>query len=217
MMHPVWKEWLGDETRQPYFRELSAKLKAAWTNAEVIYPPRELIFRAFAEDPRKIRVVIIGQDPYANIGEAHGLCFSVKRLPLPASLRNIAQELVAEGFNPNAALAGDLSSWSSQGVFLLNRILTVPHKMMNGHKNWGWEKFTDKVVRVLQAHKEGVIFLLWGQIAQQTEPLIDQTKQIVLKTSHPSPLGVYRGFNGCNHFRQVNDMLVARHLAPIIW
>lgn len=186
-------------------------------DGKTIYPPGPLIFNAFNSTPLdKVRVVILGQDPYHNPGEAMGLCFSVpKNVPIPASLKNIYKE-IENDLGIAAPSHGDLSSWTRQGVLLLNAILTVERGRAGSHRNIGWQQFTDAVIQKLSAHKEGLIFLLWGNFAKSKKTLIDQIKHHVLEAVHPSPLAG-NAFLGCGHFSKVNELLSKQGLQTIDW
>ncbi len=214
-----WKHVLSDEFSQLYFSKLRLFLQQEQSLGKVIYPPMPLIFNAFNSSPfNKVRVVILGQDPYHGIGQAHGLCFSVPSeiKKLPPSLKNIYKELQNDvGFKiPNH---GNLQKWTTQGVFLLNTILTVEANTPASHQKRGWEEFTNAVIKKLSEQREGLIFLLWGNFAQQKTTLIDARKHIILKAPHPSPFSAHSGFFGCKHFSQVNDILRSKGGTPIDW
>lgn len=212
-----WKQVLAEEFAKPYFSQIKRFLVQERESGKVIYPPGPLIFRAFDATPfSKVRVVILGQDPYHQQGQAMGLCFSVpKGIPIPASLVNIYKELERD-LSLSRPNHGDLSQWAAQGVFLLNAILTVPQGNAGAHQRIGWQVFTDAVIRSLSDHKNGVIFLLWGNFARSKKALIDTGRHTVLEAVHPSPLAGGK-FIGCGHFRQVNDMLRSRGETPIDW
>jgi uracil-DNA glycosylase len=212
-----WREKLRDELEKPYFDQLVNHLKSIKKNGHVVYPPGPLIFNAFSLTPfDKVKVVILGQDPYHNPGEAMGLCFSVpKGKRVPPSLVNIYKEIhrdLGMAIPPH----GDLSSWARQGVFLLNAMLTVEHKKAGAHKNIGWQTFTDAVIKTLSDHKSNLVFLLWGRFAQSKKKLIDETKNYVLEAAHPSPLA-RNAFAGCKHFSKTNELLVKNGIAPVDW
>jgi len=212
-----WKELLKDEFQQPYFTALEAFLKKEKEADKTIYPPESLIFNAFNTTPvDKVKVVVIGQDPYHGLGQAMGLSFSVPQgLRIPASLKRIYKELVTdiEGFEmPNH---GDLTKWAEQGVFLLNAGLTVEHKKPNSHKKAGWHNFTDAVIKRLSDEKSGIVFLLWGNFARNKKVLIDTSKHHILEAPHPSPLA--RGFLGCGHFSKCNAFLKQQGDVVIDW
>jgi len=216
-----WKKVLADEFESEYFAKLAAFVKDAYSRG-VAYPPGKFIFEAFNRTPfDKVRVVILGQDPYHNPGQAHGLCFSVPRgVELPPSLVNIRKELEAEypggGF---AQRSGDLSGWADQGVLLLNATLTVSGgaNAAGSHQGRGWETFTDAVVRRLAERRSNLVYMLWGSYAQRKAAFVDRRENLVLECAHPSPLSAHRGFFGCGHFRKCNEYLVAHGSAPIKW
>lgn len=212
-----WKTALSDEFQQPYFSAIKSFLVKEKQAGKVIYPPGSLIFNAFNTTPLdKVKVVILGQDPYHGPKQAMGLSFSVPNgIRIPASLRRIYKELETdiEGFKmPNH---GDLTKWANQGVFLLNASLTVEHKKANSHKKAGWHKFTDAVIKRISDNREGIVFLLWGNFARQKKVLIDASKHHILEAPHPSPLA--RGFLGCRHFSQCNALLKQQGSEPIDW
>ncbi|HOU47455.1 MAG TPA: uracil-DNA glycosylase [Chitinophagales bacterium] len=214
-----WKQILTEQFEQPYFLELQQFLQLEKNQGKIIYPPSAFVFNAFNSSPfNKVRVVILGQDPYHGIGQAHGLCFSVPSeiKKLPPSLKNIYKELQNDvGFKiPNH---GNLQKWTTQGVFLLNAILTVEANTPASHQKRGWEQFTNAVIKKLSEQREGLIFLLWGNFAQQKTTLIDTQKHIILKAPHPSPFSAHSGFFGCKHFSQVNDILRSKGELPIDW
>jgi uracil-DNA glycosylase len=184
----------------------------------IIFPPGNRIFSAFDQTPfDKVKVVILGQDPYHGMGQAHGLCFSVNDgIQIPPSLQNIFKELKTDnGFE--IPQSGNLSKWANQGVFLLNATLTVRQNEAGSHQKKGWETFTDKVIQHISDQKEHVVFILWGKFAQSKNKLIDTTKHLVLVAAHPSPLSAYNGFLGCKHFSKTNDYLQRNHKEPIDW
>lgn len=183
-----------------------------------VFPPENLVFNAFnSTDFNQVKVVIIGQDPYHGLGQAHGLCFSVPDgIALPPSLKNIYQELELE-FGVKMPESGNLQYWANQGVFLLNTLLTVEQGSPLSHAQIGWESFTKICIQLLSKHRNNVVFLLWGSHAQKLSQYIDNQKHLVLKTVHPSPLSAYRGFMGCNHFKMANDYLIKHNLLPIDW
>lgn len=183
-----------------------------------VFPPENLVFNAFnSTDFNQVKVVIIGQDPYHGMGQAHGLCFSVPDgIALPPSLKNIYQELELE-FGVKMPESGNLQYWANQGVFLLNTLLTVEQGSPLSHAQIGWESFTKICIQLLSKHRNNVVFLLWGSHAQKLSQYIDNQKHLVLKTVHPSPLSAYRGFMGCNHFKMANDYLIKHNLLPIDW
>ena len=213
-----WKQVLADEFEKPYFAELRQFLQTEKTAGKSIYPPGSLIFNAFNSTPfDKVRVVILGQDPYHGAGQAHGLCFSVQHgVKPPPSLVNMFKELKDNvGFViPNH---GCLQKWTEQGIFLLNAILTVEANQPASHQKKGWEEFTNATIQKLSKEKSGLIFILWGNFAQQKAVLIDETKHTILKAAHPSPFSAYNGFFGCKHFSKTNEILVQKGEAPIDW
>lgn len=212
-----WKETLNNEFQRDYFITLKAFLQQE-KKQYAIYPPGSCIFSAFKHTPiEKVKVVILGQDPYHGPGQAHGLCFSVPGgVAVPPSLVNIFKELKTELGIP-IPKHGNLEKWADQGVLLLNATLTVRANQAGSHQKKGWELFTDQVIRELSAKRSGLVFLLWGNYAKAKEVLIDTTKHYVLKAAHPSPLSAYNGFFGCGHFLKTNEILEQQGLAPIDW
>ncbi len=212
-----WKSRLANEFNAPYFEQLTNFVRDAYTHHQ-IFPPAKLIFNAFDLCPfDKVKVVIIGQDPYHGLGQAHGLSFSVNDdIPLPPSLKNIYQEIRSDlGIQPLSH--GNLERWAKQGVLLLNATLTVQADLAGSHQKKGWETFTDSAIKAVANEKEHVVFLLWGNYAQQKAQYIDRTKHLVLTAVHPSPLSAHRGFFGCKHFSQTNQYLTEHGLEPINW
>ena len=212
-----WKEKLGKEFEKEYFQNLTAFVREEYRTRPV-FPPANLIFNAFDLCPFDgVKVVIIGQDPYHNTGQAHGLCFSVMDgTAFPPSLENIFKELRRDlGISPPPS--GNLERWAKQGVLLLNAILTVRAHEALSHQNRGWEKFTDSIISVINRDKQNVVFMLWGAYAQKKGESIDPGKHLVLKTVHPSPLSASRGFIGCSHFSRCNEWLRAKGLEQIAW
>ena len=212
-----WKSRLANEFNAPYFEQLTNFVRDAYTHHQ-IFPPAKLIFNAFDLCPfDKVKVVIIGQDPYHGLGQAHGLSFSVnENIPLPPSLKNIYQEIRSDlGIQPLSH--GNLERWAKQGVLLLNATLTVQADLAGSHQKKGWETFTDSAIKAVAEKKEHVVFLLWGNNAQQKAKYIDRTKHLVLTAVHPSPLSAHRGFFGCKHFSQTNQYLKEHGLEPINW
>lgn len=212
-----WKQILMDEFQSPYFSELKAFLveeKKKYT----IYPPGNLIFNAFQHTPfDRVKVVILGQDPYHGRGQAHGLCFSVPQgIPQPPSLVNIFKELHSDLGIP-VPKHGNLENWADQGVLLINASLTVRDSQAGSHQKKGWETFTNRVIENISKHKNSVVFLLWGRYAQAKETLIDGTRHLILKSAHPSPLSAYNGFFGCKHFSRTNVYLNQQGLTGIDW
>jgi uracil-DNA glycosylase len=218
-LEPGWLAALNDELEKPYMKALKSFLLEEKQKGFVIYPKNTDIFNAFNHTPfEKVKVVILGQDPYHGDGQAHGLSFSVQKgIPIPPSLKNIYKELAAEFKDFNIPTHGDLTSWADQGVLLLNATLTVRAREAGSHQNRGWEKFTDHVITTLSEHKKGIVFLLWGRYAQQKEALIDTKKHFVLKAAHPSPFSAYNGFFGSNHFSKTNEILAKEGEKPINW
>lgn len=212
-----WKAALAGEFEQPYFEAIAAFLRSEKAAGKVIYPPGGLIFNAFDSTPfDQVKVVILGQDPYHNPGEAMGLCFSVPRgVKVPPSLVNIYKELQADLGIP-APGHGDLSSWTRQGVFLLNAMLTVERNRPQSHQNIGWQTFTDAVIRTLSERREGLVFMLWGNFARKKKTLIDTERHLVLESAHPSPLAG-NAFSGCRHFSKANSYLESKGTAPVDW
>ena len=212
-----WKELLSEEFDKPYFEELISFVKEEYATRR-IYPRGSNIFRAFDKCPvEKLKVVIIGQDPYHGPGQANGLCFSVADgVPFPPSLRNIFPEVSTDTGAPIPS-SGNLDRWAEQGVLLLNAVLTVREHEAASHAGRGWEQFTDAVVRAIAARKEGIVYLLWGSYAQRKGAIADPQKNCILKSVHPSPLSVYRGFWGCKHFSKANNYLIAHGQTPINW
>ena len=213
-----WKIALADEFDKPYFKELRHFLDTEKQSGKTIYPPGSLIFNAFNSTPfDKVKVVILGQDPYHGDGQAHGLCFSVQYgVKPPPSLVNIYKELKSDvGFEIPAH--GNLQKWTEQGVFLLNAMLTVEANQPASHQKKGWEEFTNAVIQKLSKERSGLIFMLWGNFAQQKAVLIDETKHTILKAAHPSPFSAYNGFFGCKHFSKTNEILKAKGEEEIDW
>lgn len=212
-----WKEALKEEFKQPYFDALVNNIKEEKSKGKVIYPPGQLIFNAFNTTTfDDVKVVILGQDPYHNPGEAMGLSFSVPMgVRVPPSLKNIYKELATD-VPFNIPDHGDLSAWANQGVFLLNAMLTVEHKKAGSHRKLGWQKFTDAVIQLLSKEREGIVFMLWGNFAKTKSELIDKDKHLVLEAAHPSPLA--RGaYFGSKHFSQANAYLKAQGKEEIDW
>ncbi len=212
-----WKELLQEEFDKPYFAELVDFVKAEYASRQ-IFPAARNIFRAFDKCPLdKLKVVIIGQDPYHGDGQANGLCFSVDDgVDFPPSLRNIFKE-VADDVGKPVPLSGNLDRWAEQGVLMLNAVLTVRAHEAASHAGRGWEQFTDAVVRIIAEQKQGVVYMLWGSYAQKKGAMVDASKNLVLKAVHPSPLSVYRGFFGSRHFSKANDYLERSGRGPIEW
>jgi len=213
-----WKEQLREEFEKPYFAHIVGFLKEEKKQGKVIYPPGPQIFNAFSTTPfEKVKVVIIGQDPYHNPGQAHGLSFSVPDgVQPPPSLLNIFKEIQSD-LGISISNTGNLEKWARQGVLLLNASLTVEAHNANAHSQIGWHTFTDEVIRKVSAGKEHVVFMLWGRFAQNKSVLIDASKHLVLKAAHPSPLSAYNGFFGCGHFSKANAYLQEHGRQPIDW
>ena len=213
-----WLEVLGGEFDQPYMQQLRSWLQERREQGGVIYPPGSQWFSAFDHTPfDRVKVVILGQDPYHGPGQAHGLCFSV--LPgvrVPPSLVNIYKELASDLRVPTPD-HGCLLPWADQGVLLLNATLTVEQGNAGAHQGKGWEQFTDAAIRALNERREGLVFMLWGSYAQKKGAFIDRSRHLVLQAPHPSPLSAHRGFLGCGHFSKANDYLHGRGMTPIDW
>lgn len=212
-----WKEILHDEFQKPYFKELREFLVKEKSQYH-IYPPGPMIFEAFNKTPfHKIKVVILGQDPYHGPGQAHGLCFSVPDgMPFPPSLQNILTEL-RNDLGIGIPFSGNLTKWAERGVLLLNATLTVRANLAGSHQGHGWETFTDEVIRLISEKREKVVFLLWGRYAQNKKMLIDTNKHFILEAPHPSPLSAYRGFMGCCAFSKANSLLLSAGLEQVEW
>ena len=212
-----WLEPMSPEFKKPYYNELYKKVIEEYS-AYQVFPPKDEIFSAFELTPlNDVKVVIIGQDPYHNINQAHGLCFSVKHgVDIPPSLVNIYKELSDDlgCYVPNN---GYLVKWAKQGVLMLNSVLTVRAHMANSHQGIGWEKFTDAVIKVLNEQDRPIVYLLWGNPAQKKAAVVNNPKHLLLKAPHPSPLSAYRGFFGCKHFSMANEFLVKNGMEPIDW
>lgn len=215
-MHESWQEFLQAEFEQPYFKKLSDFLKQAYQNSTV-YPPKQQVFTAFTTDLNNVKVVILGQDPYHEPGQAHGLAFSVRdNIKTPPSLVNIYKEINHEYGTP-IPKSGNLKRWQEQGVLLLNNVLTVEAHKAGSHRGYGWEDFTLHCVEYLSKNRPHLVFLLWGRDARNKAKLIDKQKHLVLESAHPSPLSAYNGFFGNNHFRTCNEWLESRNLEAIQW
>ncbi len=219
-MPPLAGEWLDalqGEFKKPYYRSLFQTVNEEY-QTKLIFPPADDIFNAFHFTPlNKVKVVILGQDPYHNQGQAHGLCFSVKKgVEVPPSLVNIYQELHDDlgCYIPNN---GYLEKWARQGVLLLNTVLTVRAHQANSHRNLGWEEFTDAAIRVLNAQDQPMVFILWGRPAQAKKRMLNNSAHLILEAPHPSPLSARRGFFGSRPFSQTNAFLDSRNLTPIDW
>ena len=212
-----WSNILENEFKKPYFQSLRLKLRELYKTKN-IYPHQSNIFNAFNMTPfDKIKVVIIGQDPYHGPNQAHGLCFSVnKTIKIPPSLQNIFKELKND-LDIDIPISGNLTKWTGQGILLLNNVLTVERGLANSHKNIGWEEFTKSTISLISDHLSNIVFILWGMQAQEKESLIDKSKHLILKAAHPSPLSAYNGFYGCNHFSKTNSYLKEKLKDEINW
>lgn len=218
-IEPSWKEALKNEFSKPYFISIATFIKAEIMAGKIIYPPGPLIFNAFNQTPLdKVNVVLLGQDPYHNPGQAHGLSFSVQAgVKPPPSLVNIYKEIESDLGIVMPVTYGNLTKWAEQGVLLLNAFLTVRANEPCSHQKIGWMNFTDAVIKKISDEKSGVIFLLWGKFAQDKQVLIDETKHFVLKAAHPSPFSADKGFFGCRHFSKTNQLLEKQNKKPIDW
>lgn len=212
-----WRDALSGEFAAPYFTSLAEFVRNEYRN-NIIYPPGKLIFNSFNLCPfEMVKVVILGQDPYHNPGQAHGLCFSVPDgTQFPPSLVNIFTE-IRNDTGSDVIKSGDLTRWASQGVLLLNSILTVRENQPGSHQNKGWERFTDSVIEILSLRKTSLVFLLWGKYAQDKGKRIDRSRHLVLESVHPSPLSAHRGFFGNHHFSRCNQYLEAAGIKPVDW
>ena len=217
MIQNDWLTVLQEEFRKPYFAKLFQFIKEEYQTSQ-IFPPADDIFNAFHLTPlSQVKVVIIGQDPYHNVGQAHGLCFSVKPdVEIPPSLVNIYQEL-HEDLGCKVPNNGYLVKWAKQGVLMLNTVLTVRAHMANSHHGKGWEVFTDAAIRALNEQDRPMVFILWGRPAQMKESMLNHPKHLILKAPHPSPLSAYRGFFGSKPFSQTNRFLESHGIEPIDW
>jgi uracil-DNA glycosylase len=217
-LHPSWRERLGGEFAEPYMADLKRFLLAEREQGKRIFPKGSEWFRALdLTPPEQVRVVILGQDPYHGEGQAHGLCFSVRHgVRPPPSLINIFKEMESDlGIRP--ARHGFLEHWAKQGVLLLNSVLTVEMGRAASHREHGWERFTDRIVREVNEKADPVVFMLWGSYAQKKAAFVDRSRHLVLKAAHPSPLSAHSGFFGCRHFSKANAFLEGRGLEPIDW
>ena len=219
-MPPITNDWqqpLEVELKKPYYKDLYKKVLEEYRSRQ-IFPNPDDIFNAFHLTPLKdVKVVILGQDPYHNDGQAHGLCFSVKPdVEVPPSLVNIYKEL-QDDLGCRIPNNGYLVKWAKQGVLMLNTVLTVRAHHANSHRGIGWEQFTDAVIRAVDAQDRPIVFLLWGRPAQMKKSMLHNPKHLILEAPHPSPLSAYRGFFGCKHFSQTNAFLEKNGLAPIDW
>ncbi|MCK5829634.1 MAG: uracil-DNA glycosylase [Methylococcales bacterium] len=215
---PSWQAKLAKEFDEPYMQALKKFLRSEKDAQKIIYPHSTQWFHSLETTPlNDVKIVILGQDPYHQVGQAHGLCFSVlPKIKTPPSLMNIYKELKSDlGISP--ANHGYLENWAKQGVLLLNAVLTVEDSKANAHQGKGWELFTDKIIETVNIECKNVVFLLWGSYAQKKGAIIDTTRHFVLKAPHPSPLSAHRGFLGCQHFSQANDYLKKYNKLPIDW
>ena len=212
-----WDSLLGDQFEKEYYKKLRSFLVSEY-KTKTIYPNMYDIFNALKYTSYSdVKAVIIGQDPYHGAGQAHGLCFSVKKgIEPPPSLKNIFKEIRAE-LGTEIPVHGELTSWAKQGVLLLNAVLTVRAGEANSHKNMGWEIFTDRIIEILNQREDPIVFLLWGANAGKKAELITNPKHQIFRCAHPSPLSAYNGFFGCGHFKAVNDFLIANNKKPIDW
>lgn len=212
-----WKTALGDEFDKDYFIKLTDFVRAQYLSGHQVFPEPKNIFNAFNLCPLPdVKVVIIGQDPYHEPGQAHGLCFSVlPPTPVPPSLVNIYREIESDLGRPSAT-HGDLTAWAHQGVLLLNSTLTVAAHRAASHAGHGWEQFTDAVIRAV-AHRDNIVYMLWGASAQRKAEFVDPARNLILKSAHPSPLSAYRGFFGNHHFSRANQYLIQHGKTPIEW
>lgn len=219
LMERDWKDLLRDEFTKPYFLNILFLIKLQSNAGKIIYPPEGLIFNAFNKTSFKnLKIVIIGQDPYHNPGQAHGLSFSVPTgIKPPPSLVNIFKEIKKDLSIEMPEGYGNLTKWAEQGVLLLNAILTVNANEPASHSKFGWMNFTDTVINKISNEKKGIVFLLWGKFAQEKQPLIDETKHFVLKAAHPSPFSADKGFFGCKHFSKINEILKEQKKEPVDW
>lgn len=215
----TWDSVLGAEKQAPYFQKILRFVQDERDAGKTIFPPQDEVFNAFdATQFNDVNVVILGQDPYHGPGQAHGLCFSVKHgIKTPPSLANIYKELDRSIADFTIPQHGNLQSWAEQGVLLLNAVLTVEQAQAHSHSKIGWEAFTDKVIELLNTHRNGIVFMLWGSHAHKKGAHIDSQRHHVLKTTHPSPLSAYKGFAGCGHFVECNQILEQQGKAQINW
>ena len=213
-----WKDALATEFEKDYFKKLTDFVRAEYLSGKVVYPAAKNIFNAFNLCPLdKVKVVIIGQDPYHEPGQAHGLCFSVQSgIDLPPSLINIYKEIESD-LGHKSITNGDLTQWANQGVLLLNSTLTVRAHDATSHTGHGWEQFTDSVIRILAQNRKHVVYMLWGAYAQKKAEFVNKNENLVLTSAHPSPLSAYRGFFGNHHFSRANEYLISNGEAPINW
>lgn len=217
-LEPEWNKVLSDFFNKPLFEELTNFVETEYLNKR-IFPKKENIFKAFWNTPfSKVKVVILGQDPYHGQGQAHGLAFSVQDgVKVPPSLKNIYKEIEAEFGIKKDFTNGNLEGWTKQGVFLLNSVLTVVENTPASHQKKGWEGFTDYAIESLSKEREGLVFMLWGNFAKSKASIIDESKHLILTAPHPSPFSVHTGFFGCNHFRLCNEYLVKNGEKEVKW
>ena len=213
-----WKDVLSGEFEKEYFKKLTDFVRGEYLSGKIIYPEPKNIFNAFNLCPlSNVKVVIIGQDPYHEPGQAHGLCFSVKNgVDFPPSLQNIYKEIESD-IGHKSITNGDLSSWAKQGVLLLNSTLTVQAHIAASHSGKGWEIFTDAVIRAVNENQKNIVYMLWGSFAQKKAEFVDEKNNLILKSAHPSPLSAYRGFFGNHHFSMANEYLMQNGKTPIDW
>lgn len=217
MIHNAWWPWLQNEWQQPYFKQLASFVHEAYARTTV-YPPKQKVFAAFENcDYPDVKVVILGQDPYHEPNQAHGMCFSVNPgVPIPPSLQNIYKEL-HDDLGCKIPDNGYLMPWAKQGVFLLNTVMTVERGRANSHAGKGWETFTDHAIQKINEKEQPVVFLLWGRNARNKASMIDRSRHLVLEAAHPSPLSAYNGFFGCRHFSKTNAFLKEHGEQPVDW
>lgn len=217
-IEPSWKKALEQEFDEEYFKQLAEFVRSEYLN-KTVYPPPKFIFHAFELTPfNKVKVVILGQDPYHGPQQANGLAFAVnKGVPLPPSLINIYKEIESDLGRKPSSTSGDLENWAKQGVLLLNATLTVRAHQAGSHQNKGWEKFTDAVIKTLSDQKENLVFILWGRYAQNKGAVIDKSKHLVIQSAHPSPLSAHAGFFGSKPFSKTNEYLEMQGEKPIDW
>ena len=213
-----WKKALSGEFEKEYFQKLTDFVRGEYLAGKTVYPEPKNIFNAFNLTPlQNVRVVIIGQDPYHEPGQAHGLCFSVQNgIDLPPSLVNIYKEIESD-IGHKSITHGDLTAWANQGVLLLNSTLSVQAHLAASHSGKGWETFTDAVIKAIAEHRKNVVYMLWGSFAQKKADFVDANQNLILKSAHPSPLSAYRGFFGNHHFSRANEYLIANGYKPIDW
>lgn len=216
-IHPSWQPFINQETSKDYFKKLTAFLTSEYAQ-HTVYPPQEQVFNALTVPLNEVKVVLLGQDPYHTVNQAHGLSFSVNNgVKIPPSLRNIFKELSADLPNYKTPLHGNLTHWAKQGVLLLNATLTVRAHEAGSHQKQGWEIFTDALIAYVSAQQPHIVFMLWGAYAQSKHPLINTNKHLVLCARHPSPLSAHKGWFGSKHFSQANNYLQAQGIKTIIW